>query len=208
MSTAHIPDAFIRRLHAHNLRALTISLLCLVGTILVWGLIYFGIKYLFILFYSVTDGTEATLPSWFPKVFPVVAFSVTAFSILFRSMHRYSQIRDRSILGPHVFIEILLLPAALTFGITDNLRAYQRLSQSLIRQSWQLLCEIYENGKIYQSTLPTLGGNPQGIQAACLLLQLAGLVNLHHSKEDWFYLIPSSEKAFLQTLLPDITPPP
>ncbi|MFV0415138.1 MAG: hypothetical protein ACK5NG_02095 [Chthoniobacterales bacterium] len=208
MSSSTIPDAFVRRLHAHNFRVIFFALFYLLATIFIWFAIYFAIKFLFIAFYSVTDGVEAALPSWFRWVFPAVAFSITIFSIIVRMIYRYPRLRDRPILGLHVLWELFLLPATLTFGISDSLHAWQPLSKPLIRQAWQILNEIYRNGKIYQSMISGMGGSPASIQAACLLLQFAGLISLHHGEEDWFYLIPVSEKDFLQSLLPDITPPP
>ena len=117
-----------------------------------------------------------------------------------RAFNPFPAATDRPILGLHLIQEIALLPALLTFAIYDNLNAYQRISPRLVAEAWALFQAIESRGKVSYFEVNLLEEEGPKTQALLLLLQFDGLLDLHRGEEEWFYLIPSSEKEFCDQL--------
>lgn len=188
------PKAFRRRLHSHNLHVLLGSLISLLAALLVWATLYHIGRWLLHAGITIGQGIDATLPINYDWFFAGALIAFLTIAILDRWLFPFTRLRERPILGWHLVKEILLLPANLTLGISDNLKAYRKITRTRISCCWQVLQELSKHGSLPESKVSRLGLHVHQSEDALLTLQLCGLVNLHHGKEDWFYRIPSSQE--------------
>jgi len=198
------PRAFVQRLRHHNRHVLFGSLLALLAALGSWAVLYFLARFATLGVLSAAYGEEARLPDGFHSVMGMVVLGLLAVGAIYRVRGRFRRASDRPIFGWHVLPELILLPATLTFSVWDNLTAYQPLSLTLIQNSWDLLVELAKRGKVRQTEIGQLGLTHERAEAVCLLLQFTGLVDLHGGKEEWFYLVRSTEKDFLAQLIPNL----
>lgn len=195
-----VPRAFFKRLTSHNRHVLLGAVLSLVGAIAAWGAIYWGARMLILFLLTAAYGEAAQLPEHFYYIFMGVIVLLLTLAAVDRAFNPFPTPTDRPIFGLHLIKEIALMPALLTFAIYDNLNAYQRISPRLVADAWRLFKEIDSRGKVSYFEVNLLEEAGPKTQALLLLLQFAGLLDLHRGEEEWFYLIPSSEQEFCAQL--------
>lgn len=195
-----VPRAFFRRLNSHNRHALLGALLSLIAAAGVWGGLYWGGKVLILLALTSVYGDVAQLPVAYFWVFSGMVALLLTLAAIDRVVNPFPRPDDRPIIGWHLLKQLLLLPALLTFSIYDNLNAYRWLSPTMVHQAWELLLALQASGKVSYHELGQFGVEAAEAEALLLLLQFAGYVDLHHGRDEWFYLIRSSETEALKLL--------
>ncbi|HEY5792495.1 MAG TPA: hypothetical protein VIS74_04305 [Chthoniobacterales bacterium] len=198
MTTA--PRAFVRRLNSHNRHALLGALLSFVASAGVWTGLFWGGQVLIVLALSSIQGPAARLPVAYFWIFCGGVAVLLTLAAIDRTLNPFPRPDDRPIIGWHILKQLALLPALLTFAIYDNLNAYRRLSPEVAGQAWALLTGIYRARKLPYHELGRLGLEASQAEGLLLLLQFAGYVDLHHGREEWFYLVRSSEEESLKLL--------
>jgi len=167
---------------------------------MVWSGLFWAGKVLILLGLTSVLGEAARLPLAYFWIFSGAVAVLLTLAAIDRTLNPFPRPDDRPIIGWHVLKQLLLLPALLTFSIYDNLNAYRRLSPTLVHQAWELLLAIQKSGKVAYHELGQFGVESSRAEALLLLLQFAGYVDLHHGRDEWFYLIRSSEAESLKQL--------
>jgi len=189
------PAAFCRRLHSHNWHVLLGSFLALLAALVVWALLYFLGQGMTLGVLTFIHGDAARLPDSFNRVFAGFFLCTIVLRFLFRNPLGCRRLKDRPILGWHLVPEILLFPASLVLAISENFAAYRKLDRNKEARCWLVFTEILRKKRIPQSKLGQIGLDPRVLEECLLTLQLCGLLDLHRGRDDWFYLIPSSEHS-------------
>jgi len=106
---------------------------------------------------------------------------------------RFRPVDDRPIVGWHIFGDIVLAPARLTFGIWSHLGAVVRLDSRDLDQALDMLRRIRSEKRCSRSSLGAhisdVGRLPRLLEA----LQLVGLIDLLQQDDECYYFIPSQE---------------
>jgi hypothetical protein len=198
---AQPPRAFRQRLRKHNSAVLVGTFVALLGAAIAWLGLYYAVLFFTLGIDTIIRGEAAELPPNFLSILLTISGVLLLLYALRRSMPGYRRLRDRPILGWHLVLDLLLLPATLTFATVENLTAFRRLPDGLCRDSWHLLVQVFLAGKMTVAQLGGLGLNKRRTEAICFLLQINGLLDLHAGADDWFYLVPSPEHDFIRRLM-------
>lgn len=195
------PQAFLDRIHEHNRLALIVAGFCLFGAWVGWMLAYGMALAVVSIFLIAIHGPTALLderltkfPWWIHPAIGTAAAALLLLAAWDQMRRRYRPERERPIIGLHILSDIALAPARLTFGIWDHLLAMICLGRESQREAFALLRLIYEERKCWRSSLGTQFIHPEHLPRLLAALQLAGLIDLHHGENDFFYIIPSNER--------------
>jgi hypothetical protein len=189
------PPAQLRRLlQIHNLHVLLVSLLALCAAVGVWVLMYYLGLGAVLAGRTFVLGEEAKAPSNYDLWYGGAVVLTLCAAFTWRFFHPPGRLHDRPIIGWHLIPELVLLPASLILGVSDNLAAYRRVGSQRLRTGWLLLQELTARGKLARPHLPRLGLDEHLLEESLLDLQYAGLIDLHEGKEEWFYRVRGTEE--------------
>jgi len=188
------PPAFASRIRAHNQKALIAALLSLLAALLVWFFLYYAGLWLLLLFRTILHGEDAQYDPQYPVIFFAAAGIFLIVFFVWRLVFPYRFLIDRPILGWHLIPRFLFLPASLTFAVSDNLAAHQKLTKERLRAAFFTLLEIDAAKKMPVTQLPLLGIDEDELPRVLLLLQYAGYIDLHRGRDGWFYRVRSTEE--------------
>lgn len=186
------PPGFQRRLRSHNLHVLLGAFLAFLAATGLWLLLFHAGQFA-ILGYLTIAREDHTAPAWYSIGFAAVMTFILSVVLLDRAFRPFRRLKDRPIIGWHLLGEIFLLPANLALAISDNIRAYRKVGKCESAFAWAVLCELFQNERLRDNQLLSLGLPERETRRALLTLQLCGLVDLHQGKEHWFYKIRSTE---------------
>jgi hypothetical protein len=188
------PPAFVRRLRAHNQLVLWGVLLSLAAATLAWWFLYQLGQGAVLAFLTFVHGFEITLPPSYPIWFAAGVIVLMLGGFAWRWLHPPGRPRDRSILGWHLLPETIFLPALLTLGISDHLAAWRKLTARRVVVAWAVLCEVLRRGRLREHEIGQLEFSPKRVLEAITTLQYCGLLDLHGSRDGWFYRVRSTEE--------------
>lgn len=189
------PPPFVRRLRAHNQLVLWGVLLSLCASVLAWWFLYHLGQGAVLAFLTFVHGLEVSLPGSYPTWFAGFVVILMLGGFFWRWTHPPGRARDRSIIGWHLLPETILLPALLTLGISDHLAARRKITARRAVVAWDVLIEVLRRGKLREQEIGQLPHAGKLVREAIVTLQYCGLLDLHGSREGWFYRVRSTEEA-------------
>lgn len=203
----NVPVVFKSRLAEYNRHCWLAAAFSALGASLAWLFIFTIYTGAVLLLETVRTGSTEYFrpPSWYMPVGFSGVGVIFVLAALDRWRKRYRPLRDRPIIGFHLFAEVILLPARMTFAIWDHLRARVVLSREERAEAWRLLAEILSMGRADSSRLSMEFPQARELGKLLMALQATDWIDLHRGEDDWFYRVRSDQELFLKTLL---SPPP
>ena len=134
-----------------------------------------------------------TLPWWMNPAAALLAGLLLAWAAWEARWRRFKPVDDRPVVGWHIFGDIVLAPARMTFGVWNHLAAVIRVDHAEEIEAFDLLRHLYENGKCTASHLGALFSDLSRLRKLLAALQLAGWIDLHRGDDDGFYVVRSDE---------------
>ncbi|MFZ4598987.1 MAG: hypothetical protein ACOYNN_10105 [Terrimicrobiaceae bacterium] len=203
-----LPWEFRERIRRHNLHAVTMAILSLIGAWLTWLLAYGLVVGLVMGFLTVVDGQAVLLgekllglPWWIHPGALLLAAILLGWAALDERVKRYKPVDDRPVIGWHIFPDIVLTPARMTFGIWNHMTAVIRLSAEEKLEAFDLLRHICAEGKCSESSLGAFFPNLPRLRKILTALQLVGWIDLHRSDDEGFYLVRSDELESVREMI-------
>lgn len=197
-----VPPEFSTRITAHNRSCWVAAALSLAGAWLGWMIFFAFYTGGVLVFETVRTGSTDLFspPRWYWPAGVSAVAALVFWGALDRWRHRFSPPPDRPIIGWHLFPEVLLAPARMTFAIWDQIDARITLSPRDQVEAWSLLQTIYAWKRAEATRLTQ--EFPEGRRLSRLLtaLQLAGWIDLHRGEESWFYRVLSDQEPLLKAL--------
>ncbi len=199
----NVPPVFKARLAEHNRHCWFAAAFSLLGAWLAWLFIFTIYTGAVLLLETVRSGSVDYFkpPSWYLPAGVGGVAVIFVFAILDRWRKRYRPLRDRPIIGFHLFAEVLLLPARLTFSVWDHIRARVALSRTERAEAWRLLSEIFSMGRADSARLSLEFPQARELGKLLMALQVTEWIDLHRGDDDWFYRVRSDQEPYLKTLL-------
>jgi hypothetical protein len=197
-----VPPEFSARIVAHNRSCWVAAALSLLGAWLGW-MIFFALYTAGVLVFETVRTGNTDLfspPRWYWPSGAIAVAVLVLWGAVDRWKRRFTLPPDRSIIGWHLFPEVLLLPPRMTFAIWDQIDARITLNRQEQAEAWELLQTIFA-WKRAEATRLTLEF-PDGRRLSKLLtaLQFAGWIDLHRGEENWFYRVLSDRESLLKAL--------
>jgi len=183
------PALLDHRLAEHNRSVLMVVCLTLAGALILWPLAYFMSSWLWLLGTSVTGDYQTGLPEWFPWAFVTVAIGSVMLRFLIEPYLEKTR-WERKILGPHLFLQIPLIPASLTREIVMNIRALVRFDPSERKTAIALLQEVWRREKLPVQEAGALTTNARRSEAVAGQLLMIGLLEMTRTPEGYAYRKP------------------
>ncbi|MGC1480539.1 MAG: hypothetical protein WA771_08540 [Chthoniobacterales bacterium] len=187
---------------AHNFHAVVMAFLSLFAAVLLWVLAGFFFVLILLGLTTAVRGDEGpAMPEW------IVTTAAGGVGLLLiwgwwdRWLHRYVELRDRPIVGWHLFADVALLPVRLTFAVTGNFGAILWVGPERVARAWQLLLAIKEAKRAPVSSLTLVERDGHELHYLLRALQLTGCIDLHAGKEGWFYTVRGNLAEDLQRWL-------
>ena len=205
-----VPPIFKARLADHNRHCWFAAAFSVLGAWLAWLFIFILYTGAVLLLETVRTGSVEYFkpPPWYLPVGLGGISLIFGCAALDRWRKRYRPLRDRPIIGFHLFFEVLLLPARLTFAIWDHIRARVVLSRAERTEAWRLLAEIFSMGRAESARLSLEFPQARELGKLLMALQVTDWIDLHRGEDDWFYRVRSDQERFLKTLLLEESEPP
>ena len=169
--------------------------------LLAWGLFFGLYGALALLIQTLRLGPDAPQPQWFFPLFIGLAALLFLWASIRNARRKFSPPPDRPVLGVHLFGDIVLLPALLTFAVFDNLDARIQLCEKEKRLAAELVELIFEEGSVFFSALGQYYPDGKFRRRALVALQILGYIDKIHKGDDWLYSIVSTREAALQDLM-------
>lgn len=196
------PAIFEKSFREHDRHCVIAAGLSLIGAWLSWllfGTVYCGAV---ILFETVRTGNpdlqRVSSAYWVAGAGAALILFVWASVDRFRRL--YQPPPDRTIIGWHLFADVLLWPPRLTYAIADNMALRTRADARRIGEAWRLLEVIVRRERAPRSVLTY--DFPDEILLGKLLraLQLTGWIDLYRGEEDWYYRIRTDAEETLRSM--------
>ncbi len=197
-----VPREFSVRIVEHNRSCWVAAVLSLLGAWLAWMLFFALYTGGVLVFETVRTGNTDIFnpPRWcWPAGGGAVAVLVL-WGAVDRWTHRFSLPPDRPIIGWHLFREVLLIPARMTFAIWDQIDARITLSTREREDAWDLLQTIFAWKRAEATQLAQEFPDAKRLARMLTALQLAGWIDLHRGEESWFYRVLSDQEPLLKSL--------
>jgi hypothetical protein len=198
-----VPQAFRRRFAAHNRSCWMAAAASLGGAWLAWLFVFALYTGSVLLFETIRTGNVdlARPPGWYlPAAFALAALMLVATAV-HRWVRRFRPPPDRPIIGWHLVPQVLTLPAAMTFAVWDHLGARVVFRRGEWREAWEVLKVIFTTKRTPVSRLGQLVAANAPLPKLLESLQLAGLIDLHQTDDDWFYRVPTDEEPAVAEML-------
>lgn len=196
------PAIFEKSFREHDRHCVIAAVMSLIGAWFSWLL--FGTVYCaaVILFETVRTGNPGLqrVSSGYWLAGAGAALILFIWASVDRVRRLYRPPPDRTIIGWHLFADVLLWPARLTYAIADNMALRTRADARMISDAWRLLEVIVYRERAPKSVLTY--DFPDEILLGRLLraLQLTGWIDLYRGEEDWYYRIRTEAEETLRAL--------
>lgn len=201
-----VPPAFLQSIKDHNRHSWAAAFFSLMGAFFAW--LFFTAVYvgLALLIHTVSTGDTSfvSTPRWLIPLGCGLAVVLLVFASIDRWRRRFRPTSDRSIIGWHLFGEVLFLPPRLTYAIWDHIELRLRPTAWELTESWRLLQIIASQPRVPYSSLGQEFGDPVLLPRLLLILQLTGWIDLQRGEEDWYYYVPSDVLPRLQLIIEEI----
>lgn len=200
---SQVPAGFQRRLIVHNRHCWIAAAVSLLGAWLAWlfyGAIFTG-AVLLVEAVRTGDANLLKAPAWFYPVGGGVVALLFFWAGLDRWIHRFRPASDRPIIGWHLIIDVLFLPARMTFALWEHLGARVVLSRHERGEAWRLLRTIATMEHPSAALLAYEFSDARLLMKLLIALQLLGWIDLHGGDGEWYYKVRSSEAGDLRALL-------
>ncbi len=199
---SEVPPVFRKSITSHN-RQCWIAAVISLGTALL-GWLVFGVLFTgAVLLQEIIRTGNPDLrgaPGWLWPLMGTLAAALVTWAGIERWARRYRPLDDRPIIGWHLFVDVLLTPARMTYAIWDHLSLRVSLSAIRRREAWRLLQFIEERKRVPVSTLGQAFPDGHLLSRLLLALQLTGWIDLHRGDEDWNYVLRSEAEQRLRLL--------
>ncbi len=189
------------RIASHNRHAIVAAVICLFGSWFAWLIAYGLVIGLTLGFLTSIHGDEVvegrrllSIPGWVHPAFLALAAGLLIWGSIDQRARRFRPVDDRPIVGWHIFGDIVLAPARLTFGIWNHLGAVVRLDSRGIEEALGLLRQIRSDKKCSRSSLGAYIADARDLPRLLEALQFAGLIDFLQQDDVWYYFIPASEE--------------
>lgn len=133
------------------------------------------------------------IPAWVSPMAMTGAGVLLFWAALDQYNSRRRPLSDWPIIGWHVFSDIVLTPARLTFGVWNHLSAIVHLNREEKNEALRILRHVYNERKCSIGSLGAQFSNISRLRRLLVTLQLLGWIELQRSGGDRFYVIPSNE---------------
>lgn len=193
---------FERSFREHDRHCVIAAVLSLIGAWFSWLL--FGTVYCggVILFETVRTGNpdlqRVSSSYW------VAGASLALILFIWASIDRFRRLYqpppDRTIIGWHLFADVLLWPPRLTYAIADNMGLRTGADAHMIAEAWRLLEVIVDRQRAPRSVLAYDFPDDVGLGKLLRALQLTGWIDLYRGEEDWYYRIRTDAEEALRSL--------
>lgn len=190
---SEVPSVFRKSIASHNRQCWIAAGMSLGAALLGWlayGVLFTGA----VLLQEVVRTGNPDLresPGWLWPVMGVLAVGLVIWTGVERWMRRYRPVDDRPIIGWHLFADVVLSPARMTFAVWDHLALRISLPAQRLYEAWLLLQFIVERKRVPVSTLGQVFPDARILPRLLLALQLAGWIDLYRGEEDWYYALRS-----------------
>ncbi|PTX96944.1 hypothetical protein DB345_07130 [Spartobacteria bacterium LR76] len=203
MAAVHsAPAIFEKSFREHDRHCVIAAGMSLIGAWFSWllfGTVYCGAV---VLFETVRTGNpdlqRVSSAYWVAGAGGALILFVWASIDRFRRL--YQPPPDRTIIGWHLFADVLLWPPRLTYAVADNMDLRTRADARMIGEAWRLLEVIVRRERAPRSVLAY--DFPDEILLGKLLraLQLTGWIDLYRGEEDWYYRIRTDAENTLRSM--------
>lgn len=196
------PAIFEKSFREHDRHCVIAAVLSLIGAWFSW--LFFGTVYCggVILFETVRTGNpdlqRVSSGYW------VAGASLALILFIWASIDRFRRLYqpppDRTIIGWHLFADVLLWPPRLTYAIADNIGLRTGADSRMMAEAWRLLEVIVYRQRAPRSVLAY--DFPDDVVLGKLLraLQLTGWIDLYRGEEDWYYRIRTDAEEALRSV--------
>jgi hypothetical protein len=167
----------------HNVQVVSIALLTLVTSLILWALTYFVSAWLTLLGATVIQGVrgdEVTMPRSFQQVFTAFAAAFLLAAIIRRSLIRNDMPTEKGVLEHG--LDILLAIPASTVAIWGNLSAWLWLSDRELSAAADLLERITRNKRLPLHITPVEIPDDAERKKVLFSLLMTGLLDLRKEK--------------------------
>jgi len=188
----------------HNRMAWMYTALALAAALVLWPLTYFCCTWIWLLASTAIGHYDARLPTGFRTAFVAAALAMIGARLLL-SPYLDARLYDRKILGPHLWLQLFLLPATVTREIWVNFRARIQLSTWQRQLALILLAMVWEKRELLVSQAAALSTQSRRVKAVGDQLLAVGLLELSRTPEGLAYRQPAKYRVFRRTRL---HPPP
>ena len=191
------PRALQRYFALHNRQALTLALLSLGASAILWAVTYFLVFWFSLVAATLSRSfnpvtlVEVTdrdlLTANFPQWFALGATLSLVVAAVVRRRVRLARLREARLYLLWVLVELFMAIPNVTFAIWGNLSAITRLRRREAAQAWQLLQRInQEGGRLNLANLRQEIDDEKILQRVMYGLQIVGLISLRESRQGWF----------------------
>ncbi len=191
------PRALRRYFARHNRQALTLALLSLGASAVLWAVTYFLVFWFSLVAATLSRSfdpatlVEVTdrdlLTANFSQWFALGATLSLVVAAVVRKRVRLARLREARLYLLWVVVELLMAIPNVTFAVWGNLSAITRLRRREAAQAWKLLQRInQEGGRLNLANLRQEIDDEKTLQRVMYGLQIVGLISLRESRHGWF----------------------
>lgn len=188
-----------RKLRAHNLQVLSILVLSVIGSVLLWlGGYFFGYWMLLVLA-TVAHGTEAQMPAQYTKVYAFAAVFVFCAAWVERRLRPDPRPADKK---PPLIIalDFVFTPARMLLSLRENAAAWQSLSDSELQQAIAFIDRVKAARRFPVHAAPVeIPDDGARERIVFALLHLKILEMIRDEGAAWLRFVPRREPEMLPT---------
>lgn len=190
------PAVFEHSIKEHNKYCWISAFSSWLGAFVAW-LVFTGVYVALSLVFENLRTGDASLteaPRWLLPLGGGVAFVMLVVASVLRWRQRYQPVSDRAIIGWHLFADVLLLPARLTFAIWDHIGLRVNLTDGEKQDAWFLLQAISRKKRVPTLEIGQEYADRNQLPKLLMALQLTGWIDTQKGEKDWFYYVPSDRQ--------------
>jgi hypothetical protein len=194
------PAIFEKSFREHDRHCVIASVLSLIGAWFSWllfGTVYCGAVILFETVRTGNPGLQRVANGYW-----VVGAGIVLILFVWASIDRFRRLYqpppDRSIIGWHLFADVLLWPPRLTYAVADNMALRTHADARMIGEAWRLLEVIVRRERAPRSVLTYDFPDEVVLDKLLRALQLTGWIDLYRGEQDWYYRIRTDAEEALR----------
>lgn len=198
---SEVPSAFRLHFRAHNRRVWALALTSVLAAAVVWWALYFALEWGGLLLLTVLFSVDLPEKPDFQVLFIFLATGLIGLHWLVTGVLGYRSEKIESFRWWKVLLDLLLIPAKLTFAGPENFAARVNPSEEDLEAAWLLLQHLQAEKKISLQQLPLIIPDPAQLDEVLWLLGLTGLTDTDdYGGTWWLHLKDDRSRGFVQRL--------
>jgi hypothetical protein len=201
---------FRRVIASHNRHVIVSAALSLAGAWLAWMIAHALVVGLSLGVLTIVRGQEViageallSLPPWLHSAALGLALTTLVWEAAAERRARFRPASDRPVIGWHLFGDVVLLPARLTFSIGHQLASLVVLGADGRRETLALLRHIRAVGRCPAHSLGAIFPDRRMLEKSLFALQVLGWIDLLRAGDGWDFILRSSASGEIAAMFDD-----